>query len=350
MAPSNDRRRCALRCGSTARVAHHEARGPRRGVVVYAYTISQPCCRSTSGRPASSRSMSVAPRAAGAPCEPRRETVDRNRDAQHGLRQRAPVAVVDDGSFGRSTRTPAASRRMRATIWPSGVATSKSSVAAVVPPVRSARRPVVAASRGQSSVARRTRARHAPRPDGIGGGAVAHAARAATPATASAWRSTAIEVLRRPSRRTVSSSTALSGVTLSCDCHTSCARSRSPFAHSTSPEMRRDLGVGALLQRAAEVRLGFGVAPELEQRPSHAVEDERIVGRKLVRALDERESLGDARRAVDDGVSQRVERLRVVGLQLDHAAQARLGVVDRGPGARRPWRRRRGAPANRDAP
>ena len=36
----------------------------------------------------------------------------------------------------------------------------------------------------------------------------------------------------------------------------------------------------------------------------------------------------DARRAVDERVAQRVERLRVVGLQLDHAAQARLGVVD----------------------
>ncbi len=50
--------------------------------------------------------------------------------------------------------------------------------------------------------------------------------------------------------------------------------------------------------------------------------------RKLVRALDQREAFVGARRAIDERVAERVQRLRVVGLQLDEPLQPRFGFVD----------------------
>ena len=136
-------------------------------------------------------------------------------------------------------------------------------------------------------------------------------ARASAPPRAVHARRARAPTITARSRRTVSSSTALSGVVFSCDCQTSCARARSPFAHSTSPRCAAISASGRCVERAPQVAFGFVELAQAEVRPAHAVEDERIVGRELVRALDQREAFGRARRAIDERVAERVQRLRV---------------------------------------
>ncbi len=151
-------------------------------------------------------------------------------------------------------------------------------------------------------------------------------ARMRMPSRAHAMPPAACEA-QRVNRRTVSSRTALSGALFNCDCQRSCARARSPFAHSTSPRCAAISGSGRC---SIARRRYFSASSERAHpvlRPADAVEDERIVRRERQRALDQRETLGDARRPVDERVAQRVQRMRIGGPELDQARELRLDDV-----------------------
>ena len=64
------------------------------------------------------------------------------------------------------------------------------------------------------------------------------------------------------------------------------------------------------------------------ERPAHAVEDVRIAGRERQRLLDQLQAFRGARRAINQRVPERVERLRVVRLEFDQLGQARLDFVE----------------------
>ncbi len=93
-------------------------------------------------------------------------------------------------------------------------------------------------------------------------------------------------------------------------------------------QMRGNLGIGPDLERALEVGFRFRQSAQLEQCPSHAVENERIVGRQLERFLDQLMALGYPRGPVDQRVPQRIERQSVVRAQFHDPAQPRLRLVD----------------------
>ena len=80
--------------------------------------------------------------------------------------------------------------------------------------------------------------------------------------------------------------------------------------------MRGDLRIGSLLHRVAQRLLCLVELAQAELRPADAVEDEGIVGRKREGALDERVSLGNTRRPVDERIAERIERLRTRRLEL----------------------------------
>ena len=85
-------------------------------------------------------------------------------------------------------------------------------------------------------------------------------------------------------------------------------------------QMRGDFRIRPLLHRLPQILLGFVELAEPVLRPADAVEDERIVRRERKRALDQREPLGDPRRAVDERVAERVERVRARRLEARPAA------------------------------
>ena len=87
---------------------------------------------------------------------------------------------------------------------------------------------------------------------------------------------------QRESRRTVSSSTGLSGVGLELRLPDFLRARALALRPQHFAEMRGDFRVGPLGQRAPEVLLRVVEVSQPELRPAHAVEDERIVGRELV--------------------------------------------------------------------
>ena len=66
-------------------------------------------------------------------------------------------------------------------------------------------------------------------------------------------------------------------------------------------------------------------------RPPHAVENEGVRRRERVRLFDELQAFGRALGAVDQRVAQRVQRLRILRVELDDAFQPRLGFIDVNP-------------------
>src|SRR5499426_327844 len=93
-------------------------------------------------------------------------------------------------------------------------------------------------------------------------------------------------------------------------------------------EMSGDLGirppcVGAL--KVVQRLLGAALPVE---HPAHAVDDEGIVGCEFQRALDEIFRLVEPLVAVGERIAERVVRVRVIGLDLNQLAQARLEQID----------------------
>src|SRR5579864_4914010 len=93
-------------------------------------------------------------------------------------------------------------------------------------------------------------------------------------------------------------------------------------------KMRGDLGIRPSVERLLQVTLRLVEMAHPIERPTEAVENERILRRDLVRALDEGEPFVGARRAVDERIPERVERLRIVGTKLDQMLELGLGFVD----------------------
>src|SRR6185312_9104879 len=303
----------------------------------YAYVISQPSWRSTPGRPAASRSIANVEPA----WPPPRIQAD-SPDTGSGTPN---ARVVRSSNDGASSLRPSASRSVTvasirssvASVWPSGVASAMLSVAGACCQSKlpaSASLPWCADSRpatrnGESA---------------IGFSPVSTRARPAQPATKStvthASAATPIRGTRltactrrtgRPSRREALDRFQEDRV-VRCRLEL-----RAPHVARASllalrpqhfAQVSGDLGIGAAGERALQEGDRVVEAAHPEQRPAHAVEDERVVWRDLERALDQRVALVEALRAVDERVAERVERLRVVGLQLDEALQLRLGLVD----------------------
>ena len=328
VAIASGRRRCALR-SARCRIAQRE-RAARARRVVGVRVDDLPAVLAQQRRaPGARRARScAATRARGSAADPRSETRrpaaatpsaravsashvgrGRRRARRAARRARRRIAVRAARSSGRAAST-ARSRSRARVVRPREVGRDTPSL-----PRRADRRPssverrVDAAASAQRVADRRREARRSARP-------------AAPRARATSAQRRDARPRQRASRRTVSSSTGLSGLASSCDCQTSRARCRArPSPTALRPDARRSRRRAARRARAA------GSSPprraaEPEQRPAHAVEDERVVGRELVRALDQREAFVGARRAVDERVAERVQRLRVVGLQLDDACAA----------------------------
>ena len=165
---------------STARVriAHHEARRPRSDRRRPRTRTRSPS-RPGAARAGDPRRRARRPRRRPDRCAPwiqkrgRRPEWERRARA----RQRAPVAGAPTGGFVRPLDpTPLASRRMRATVWPSGVVTTKSSLERRVAPREVTRRSP--RCRGERTGDPRHRTRGSTARGGRGaatGGTVAHA-------------------------------------------------------------------------------------------------------------------------------------------------------------------------------
>ena len=214
------------------RIAHHEARRPRRTVVARVRIHDLPPMLAKHVR--ATRGVALDIRGAGRiarALDPRSEPVHRNGNPEHHARQRAPVPVrhrsfvrpLDPDAIGVAAhaRDGLAERCRHVEVIARGrvaprevdgdaiAATARGKTTRGIergldPRIRGGRRRHGGARRGERDGARKKRD-----------------ATCATP--------------HRARRRTVSRSTGWSGVVLSCDCQISCARSCSPFAHRTSP-------------------------------------------------------------------------------------------------------------------
>ena len=133
---ASDRRRCAPRSARRRDSASTRRDGARPcASSAYAYTISQPSCRSTQRRPGASRSSVVRDAGGGAPRIHAREALDRAAERRACARSAHPNRRASRSRPpGLSTRTPVGSPESRAIVWPSGVeSTMRSRVARRAP-------------------------------------------------------------------------------------------------------------------------------------------------------------------------------------------------------------------------
>ena len=106
------------------------------------------------------------------------------------------------------------------------------------------------------------------------------------------------------------------------------ARRARPSPTALRPDARRSRRRDARRARAAGSVSASSSLPRRNSAQPMLSRMNGSSGESLCALLDQREALRRARRAVDERVAERVERLRVVGLQLDELAQARFGFVD----------------------
>src|SRR6266571_7349988 len=85
-----------------------------------------------------------------------------------------------------------------------------------------------------------------------------------------------------------------------------------------------DFRVGTPGERAAQVAERILQLAHPVQHPSHAVDDERILGGKLQRLFDQHARLGQALIAVGEGIAERIVGVRMLGPYLDQLAKGGL--------------------------
>ncbi len=88
--------------------------------------------------------------------------------------------------------------------------------------------------------------------------------------------------------------------------------------------MRGNFRIRLFGERAAQEFLRVVEIAEPEVSPTHAVQDKWILWGKRQRLLDQFEAFRRTRRSIDERIAQRIECLRIVGLELDQSAEARL--------------------------
>src|SRR6266581_9178479 len=93
-------------------------------------------------------------------------------------------------------------------------------------------------------------------------------------------------------------------------------------------EVSGDLGIGSAGERAAQVTERVLEVAHPVQYPAHAVDDERIVGSELQRALDQLARLGQPLVALGERIAERVVGVRVLGPDLDQLTKRSLENVD----------------------
>src|SRR5436309_159316 len=89
-------------------------------------------------------------------------------------------------------------------------------------------------------------------------------------------------------------------------------------------EMSGDFRVGPPGERTAQVAERILQVAHPVQHPSHAVDDERILGGELQRLFDQPARLGQSLIAVGERIAERIVGVRVLGPYLDQLAKGRL--------------------------